>query len=124
MARSTSPARSARAPPSGSTCPRWPEPMIEKLNQQKLNGPTALRALARAFANFGDFDRFVAGLQSALEHSSLFERTTIMLDKTLADGVKPFAAGVMNLPLSGGALRHGVLQAAPGGEPRQFGAED
>ena len=98
--------------------------MIEKITQQKLTGPTALRALARAFANFGDFDRFVAGLQSALEHSSLFERTTIMLDRSVAEGITPFASGVMNLPLSNGALRHGVLQATPGGENRQFGAED
>jgi hypothetical protein len=98
--------------------------MIAKTNQQKFTGPTALRALARAFSQFGDFDRFVAGLQAALEHSSLFERTTIMLDRDLAQGAAPFAAGVMNLPLSGGALRHGVLQAAAAGEHRQFGAED
>ena len=49
--------------------------------QVSLNGPAALSALARAFGQFGDFDRFVAGLQAALDGSTPFERATITLDR-------------------------------------------
>ncbi|MDD3179721.1 MAG: hypothetical protein PHQ04_05140 [Opitutaceae bacterium] len=90
-----------------------------------LNGPAALRALARALAHLHDFDRFVAALQGALDQTALFERTTIRIDRALLGGEEgPFAQGRLTLPLAGGGGRHGTLQAEPGGERRQFGAED
>jgi PAS domain-containing protein/CheY-like chemotaxis protein len=89
-----------------------------------MDGPAALRALARAFAHLGDFDRFVAGLQTALERSVLFENTTLALDRGLVEGSISFPPGVMSLPIAGGTQQFGTLQATPGGENRQFGAED
>ncbi|HEY4300512.1 MAG TPA: hypothetical protein VGM73_06555 [Candidatus Didemnitutus sp.] len=87
-----------------------------------MDGPSALRALARAFAHLGDFDRFVAGLQSALDRSAPFARTTLALDRGVAG--EHFPAGTMSLPLGSGPRPLGHLQAVPGGENRQFGAED
>lgn len=89
-----------------------------------MNGPAALRALARAFAHLGDFDRFVAGLQAALDTSSFFERTTIQLDRTMAEGAPHFSPGALALPLAGDGAAFGTLQVAPGGEHRQFDAAD
>jgi len=90
----------------------------------QMDGPAALRALARAFAHLGDFNRFVAGLQTALDRSALFGGTTLAIDRGLVEGAAGFPAGVMSLPLGGGAQQFGTLQAAPGGENRPFGAED
>ena len=98
--------------------------MILPLPKVQLPGPAALRALARAFANFGDFDRFVTGLQSALEQSAPFEHTAILLDSAVAQGGQPFQSGVMSVPLVGAGGKHGMLQASPRSENRQFGAED
>lgn len=89
-----------------------------------MNGPAALRALARAFAHLGDFDRFVAGLQAALDTSSFFERTTIQLDRGMAEGAPHFSPGALALPLAGEGAAFGTLQVAPGGEHRQFDAAD
>lgn len=90
----------------------------------EMTGPAALRALARAFGHFHEFDRFVSGLQAALDQTDHFERLTIQLDRALVDGAAHFSPGVLTLPLAGGAARHGTLQATPGGQRRQFGAED
>jgi PAS domain-containing protein len=90
----------------------------------QMDGPAALRALARALAHLGDFDRFVSGLQTALDRSALFARTTLALDRGLAAGAENFPPGVMSLPLAGGGENFGSLHATPGGETRQFGAED
>lgn len=90
----------------------------------EMTGPAALRALARAFSHFSEFDRFVGGLQAALDQTSHFERLTIQLDRTLADAAGHFSPGVLTLPLSGAQARHGTLQVTPGGQHRQFGAED
>jgi hypothetical protein len=90
----------------------------------EMDGPAALRALARALAHLGDFDRFVSGLQTALDRSALFAHTTLALDRALAEGGAAFPPGVMSLPLADGSRPFGTLQAAPGGENRQFGAED
>lgn len=98
--------------------------MIVPLPKVQLPGPAALRALAKAFANFGDFDRFVAGLQTALEQSAPFEHTAILLDSAVAQGGQSFQTGVMSVPLVGGGMKHGMLQASPRAENRQFGAED
>ncbi len=89
-----------------------------------LPGPAALRALAKAFSDFGEFDRFVAGLQTALAQSAAFEHTAILLDRAVHAGKVPLVAGSLSVPLVGGGLPHGFLQAAPRSENRQFAAED
>lgn len=89
-----------------------------------IEGPAALRALARAFAHLDDFDRFVSGLQAALEKSALFERTLLLSDRELVDGVAHFSPGALTLPLSTDRERFGTLQISPGGEHRQFAAQD
>lgn len=89
----------------------------------QMDAPAALRALARAFSHLGEFDRFVAGLQTALDRSALFEKTTIAIDRGIA-GAVAFPAGRMSLPLASADERHGLLQAAPPADRRQFGAED
>jgi len=89
-----------------------------------VQGSAALRALARAFSHLGDFDRFVDALQAALERSAVFERTLLISDRELVDGAAHFSPGALTLPLSSGAERFGSLQISPGGEHRQFGAED
>ena len=71
------------------------------LPKVNLPGPAALRALAQAFSNFGDFDRFVSGLQTALAQSAPFEHTTILLDRAVAGGKPPFVAGAMSVVSSG-----------------------
>lgn len=90
----------------------------------KMTGPAALRALARAFAHLGDFSRFVQGLQHSLDRSEHFERIQLSVDRELADGAAHFSPGALTLPVSNGELRFGTLQVAPGGDYRQFGAED
>lgn len=90
----------------------------------KMTGPAALRALARAFTQFGEFDAFVKGLQAALNQSEHFEKLTIQLDRAMTDAGAHFSPGVLTLPLAGSTARYGTLQVTPGGEHRQFGAED
>ncbi|MFI5336202.1 MAG: hypothetical protein ACHQ5A_05440, partial [Opitutales bacterium] len=63
-----------------------------------LSGPAALRALAQAFRHLGEFDRFVQGLQAALDRSPLFASATITLDRSLTDGGAHFSPGVLTLP--------------------------
>lgn len=92
-------------------------------NQVSLAGPIALRALARAFGDFGDFHRFVTGLQSALEESAPFAQTAILLDRAVADR-PPFATGVLSVPLAGTEAQFGMLQSSPRAGHKQFGAED
>lgn len=89
-----------------------------------LSGPHALRALARAFGQFEDFDRFVAALGSALPAASGFESARIVLDRGVAEAAERFAPGTLALPLigEGGAL--GALEVGSAAERRLFGAED
>lgn len=89
----------------------------------QMDAPAALRALARAFAHLDEFDRFVGGLQTALDRSALFEKATIALDRGVA-GAAAFPPGRMSLPLASAGARHGLLQATPPADRRQFGAED
>lgn len=90
-----------------------------------VEGPIALRALARAFSQFDQFDRFVAGLQAALDRSPLFEQTVIALDRNLVEqGKGLFPSGALALPLAGDKAPIGTLQIASAGTRRQFGAED
>ncbi len=98
--------------------------MSEITTQQTLTGPLALRTLARAFAHFSDFNRFVQGLQASLDQSEHFEKMTIQVDRALAEAPAHFSPGVLTMPLAGGEAPFGTLQISPGGEHRQFGSED
>ncbi|MBI3885962.1 MAG: hypothetical protein HY302_09580 [Opitutae bacterium] len=89
-----------------------------------LTGPAALRALAQAFTHLGDFDRFVKGLQAALDKSALFAQMTIRLDRAVAEAGPHYSSGSLTLPIAGDGRRVGALKVTPGGEHRQFGAED
>ncbi|MBL9215811.1 MAG: hypothetical protein JNG83_10085 [Opitutaceae bacterium] len=89
----------------------------------QLTGPAALRALAHAFVRFHEFDRFVGGLQAALDQSEHFERLTIRLDRSLGEAPAHFSSGTLTLPLADAAGRFGTLQVAPHRQ-RPFGPED
>jgi len=89
-----------------------------------MTGPAALRALAKAFSQFNEFDNFVQGLRSALEHTEHFERLTIQVDRALLQQKDQFAPGALTLPLTGASGPIGLLQAAPAPGLRQFGPED
>jgi CheY-like chemotaxis protein len=92
-----------------------------------LPGPAALRELARAFAHVADFQRFTAGLESALGRAEFFADARVRL---LAEpGDRPeFSADHLTLPLAGAERLHGALHvgARPRGpeETREFGPED
>ncbi len=89
-----------------------------------VDGPAALRALSRAFGQFHDFEKFVGALSAALEKSALFERTTLLLERNLAEGQVPFSPGALTLPVSAGTQRLGVLQVSGDTGHRLFGPED
>lgn len=89
-----------------------------------LKGPLALHALARAFGQFDDFDRFVAGLQAALNHAPGFEHALIALDRNVGEGVSRFPAGSLAFPLLGNGAAVGSLQVGAGSSRRQFASED
>lgn len=89
-----------------------------------MTGPAALRAMARAFANFSEFDRFVQGLQAALDQSDYFGRLTIQIDRSMTEPSKRFSAGALTLPLASTTGKLGTLQVAASEEFRQFGAHD
>ncbi|MBX3736489.1 MAG: hypothetical protein KF715_07370 [Candidatus Didemnitutus sp.] len=88
-----------------------------------VNGPAALRALARAFGQFDNFDRFVAGLQAALDRSPTFEHSLIALDRGIAEGASRFPPSTLSLPLMGDGGSHGALQVGVD-QRRPFAAED
>ncbi len=98
--------------------------MVRAETTVNLNGPEALRLLGQAFAHLHDFDRFVAGLQTALDKATYFERAKITLDGALAEGAARFTAGALSVPLARGEERVGTLRVSPGGPQHQFGAED
>ena len=90
-----------------------------------LTGPSALRSLARAFTRFNEFDRFVQGLQVALNQSGHFGQLTIQVGQAgEAAAAGRFLADTLVLPLAAGTGQLGTLQVASVGESRQFGAED
>lgn len=93
-------------------------------NVVHLNGSAALRSLANAFAHLHDFERFVAGLRSALDKSQLFGRMTIAVDRALIDGNTHFSPGAITFPLADGDEMHGSMQVQPSGKRGQFGPED
>ncbi len=89
-----------------------------------LRGPAALRALAGAFAHLQDFDRFVRGLQAALDQAEWFGRVALEAATEPGAGQTQFVLGEMVLPVQGAAGAHGVLRVAGRDEPRVFGPED
>jgi PAS domain-containing protein len=91
---------------------------------QTLPGPLALRAFARAFAQFEHFDRFVAALGSALPAASGFESIRIVLDRGLVEAAERFSPGTLALPLTGEGSALGTLEVGTAAERRPFGAED
>ncbi|MBA4137451.1 MAG: hypothetical protein C0518_09070 [Opitutus sp.] len=89
-----------------------------------LNGPIALRALARAFGQFDNFDRFVGGLQAALDSSTTFKHSIIAVNREMAESVGRFPAGALSFPLLGDSGSVGALQTSALEGRRQFAAED
>lgn len=89
-----------------------------------VTGPVALRALAQAFANFGEFNNFVKGLQAALDQMPHFERLTLSIPAALAEASSSFSSSTLTLPLAGGAGLIGTLEVSPHARHRQFGPED
>lgn len=89
----------------------------------RLSGATALRALAAAFGHLQDFERFVGGLQVALNQAEWFGSVTLQAGSGQGD-LPLFAGGELTLPLNGGRTPHGVLRVGNRGEIRTFGAED
>ena len=87
-------------------------------------GPAALRALADAFGQFRDFDRFVGGLQAALDQTDWFGRVALEIAGVERNREEQFAIGEMTLPVQGEAGAHGNLRAGGRGEVRIFGPED
>jgi len=87
-------------------------------------GLAALRALTAAFAHLRDFDRFVGGLQAALDQSDWFGRVTLDVAGVERNREEQFVLGEMTLPVQGEAGAHGNLRAAGPGAARAFGPED
>ncbi|OHE87912.1 MAG: hypothetical protein A3G75_10990 [Verrucomicrobia bacterium RIFCSPLOWO2_12_FULL_64_8] len=89
----------------------------------RASGPAALRALAAAFAHLQDFERFLGGLQGALDQAGWFG--SVKLEAGVTQGeLALFPGGELTLPLAGGRGPHGVLRAAGRDEIRTFGPED
>jgi CheY-like chemotaxis protein/PAS domain-containing protein len=99
-------------------------PTQRRSGPKALSGPAVLRALAAAFAHLQDFNRFVSGLQAALNQTEWFGRVTLELEDRPGSGEAQFAIGEMTLPVQGTTGSHGVLRAAGHGVPRFFGSED
>ena len=94
-----------------------------------LNGPAALREVARAFAHVADFGRFTAGLENALGRAAFFTDARVQLLAGPADATA-FRGDRLTLPLAGAERLHGALHVggagdkAGGGGARPFGPED
>ncbi len=89
-----------------------------------LPAPTAIRALARAFGAFHEFDNFVQGLQKALDHTGHFDRLTIQMDGAILETPARFFPGALTIPLGGERGPLGSLHVGSGKRQRQFGPED
>ncbi len=87
-------------------------------------GLAALRALTGAFAHLRDFDRFVGGLQAALDQSDWFGQVTLDVAGVEQGREEQFAIGEMTLPVQGETGAHGNLRAGGGAGTRVFGPED
>lgn len=89
-----------------------------------LTGPQALRALARAFGQFENFDRFVAALQSALPKATGFDSARVVLDRSLVETAERFSPRLLALPLTTETGSLGRLQVESAGERRPFSTDD
>ncbi len=99
-------------------------PVQRRSEPTVLRGPAALRALAGAFAHLPDFDRFVGGLQAALDQADWFGRVALEAAAVPGATATQFALGEMVLPVQGAAGAHGVLRVAGRDGSRVFGPED
>ena len=88
------------------------------------DGSRVLRAFARAFGRFEDFDRFTAALEGALTGAGGMGR--IRLDLDLADVAdrERFEGHVLAMPLLDRGTSLGVMLAGDPGERTRFGAAD
>lgn len=98
--------------------------MTRAASSLNMTGPVAMRALAQAFASFGEFNNFVKGLQAALDQVPHFERLSISVPAALMQGSPDFSSGALTLPLTGGSGSIGTLEVSPPAQHRQFGPED
>ncbi len=98
--------------------------MTRAASPLNVTGPVAMRALAQAFASFGEFNNFVLGLQAALDQLPDFERLTLSLPAAWGEDSARFSSNTLTLPLAGGAGPIGTLEAVPHARHRQFGPED
>jgi PAS domain-containing protein len=89
-----------------------------------LPAPTAIRALARAFSAFHEFDNFVQGLQKALDNTDRFEQLTIQMDGAILEASARFSPSTLTIPLSGERGALGSLRVGSPKQQRQFGPED
>lgn len=98
--------------------------MLSAPDTVSLSAPLAFRAFARAFAQFDNFDRFVAGLQAAVERTTAFESAKIALHRNVVESADRFHQGALALPLTNDGAELGTLQISTAGGRRLFGAED
>ncbi len=116
----------AKEPPFASTylSPIESVPMNQPSASLALSGSLAMRAFARAFSEFQEFDRFVQGLQAALGKSDRFGRMTIQIDRAVAENQARFSPATLVMPLGGERGRFGSLQVAPSAAQPQFGSAE
>lgn len=88
------------------------------------DGSRVLRAFARAFGRFEDFDRFTAALENALSGAGGVGRIRLDLDQAEAAEGERFEAHVLAMPLLDRGKSLGVMLAGDPAERRRFGAED
>ena len=89
-----------------------------------LSGPHALRAFARAFAHFENFDRFVQALEAAFPRATGWNDLRVVLDRGFLGAAERFERHHLALPLTTEQGTLGTLQVASGADRRLFGAED
>jgi CheY-like chemotaxis protein len=104
-----------------------PASATEPMLPPALPGPAALREVARALAHISDFQRFTAGLESALGRAEFFAEARVRLLDTPGSAPE-FFADRLTVPLAGAERLHGALHVGPrarGPEgAREFGPED
>lgn len=89
-----------------------------------VSAPHALRAFARAFGQFENFDRFVAGLEAAFPRATGWSDLRIVLDRGFLEKAERFERHQLALPLTTEQGTLGTLQVAGGADRRLFGADD
>ncbi|MEO0054668.1 MAG: hypothetical protein RLZZ50_615, partial [Verrucomicrobiota bacterium] len=88
------------------------------------DGSRFLRAFARAFGRFEDFDRFTAALEGALTGAGGMGRIRLDLDLSDTAERERFEGHVLAMPLLDRGQSLGVMLAGDAAERRRFGAAD